>query len=187
MAVIPDLQALQAAAAAIEKTAGDVEADAGVVDGKLQSIPWKGPRRDRVLGLAGAAVSTGRRQAEAERALARALRQLASTVEHELQVLAELAARARRHLEELLARARTLVARAAQEVANATALARSVITAVVDVVTADAAGALRAARSMVARAEELMQTITVRLNGLPDVHDPVWRQLGQEILRWQPV
>jgi len=37
------------------------------------------------------------------------------------------------------------------------------------------------------RAEEGLRSITLRLEGLPEPHDPVWRSLGAELLRWQPL
>lgn len=118
MAILPDLQALRDAANSVDRTAADVDADATGVAGRMEAIPWQGPRHDRVLFLAGAAVTTARNQAETERALARALRDLARAAERELQELAVLASRARRHLEDLLSRARALVARATQELAD---------------------------------------------------------------------
>ncbi len=184
MAIRPDLRTLQAAAAAVERTAADVEADGANVNRQLGAIAWKGLRRERVLALADAAVSSGRRQAEAERELARALRELAGAVERELEQLALLAARARQHLEELLARAQALAARAAEEVATA---ARSLVTIAFDLATGDPNGALRAAQGLVNQVEQVLRSITVRLQGLPASDDPVWRSLGEEILRWQPL
>ncbi len=184
MAIRPDLQTLQAAAAAVERTAAEVDADSATVNRQLGALPWTGARRERVLALADAAVSSGQRQAEAERALARALRELAAAVERSLEELALLAARARQHLEELLARAQALAARAAQEVATA---ARSLVTIAFDLATGDPNGALRAAQALASQVEQVLQSITVRLQGLPPPDDPVWRSLGEEILRWQPL
>ncbi|CAA9253572.1 MAG: hypothetical protein AVDCRST_MAG76-2410 [uncultured Acidimicrobiales bacterium] len=187
MAIIPDLQALREAATSVERTAADVDTDAGGVTSRLEMIPWQGPRRDRVLFLADVAVVTARAQAEAERALARALRELAGAVERELQELAALAERARRHLEELLSRARALVNRAAQELADLAAAAAVAAGLVWDVVTGDVADAVATARSLVQRAEEALRSITLRLDSLPAPQDPLWRTLAREILRWQPL
>ena len=187
MPIVPDLQVLHQAAASVDRTAADVDADANGVAHLLQAVPWQGPRRNRVLFLSDTAVSSARAQAEAERALARALRELAGAVERELQELAALAARARRHLEELLTRARALVARAAQELADLAAAAAAAAGLVWDVVTGDVADAVDRARSLVQRAEEALRSITLRLHGLPEPHDPVWRRLIDEILRWQPL
>ena len=184
MAILPDLRALTHAATAVERTAADVDADAGAVTGRLEAIPWQGPRRDRVLVVAELAVGTARRQAEAERMLARALRELAGAVERELQELAVLAARARRHLEELLARARVLLARAVQELSEVAAAAASFVW---EVATGDVGGAVQAARALVQRTEECLRLITLRLQGLPAAHDPLWRPLATEIMRWQPL
>ena len=184
MPIIPDLEALRAAASAVDRTAAEVDADATLVASRLEAIPWRGPRRDRALVLVDEAVRTGRRQAEAERALARALRELAGAVERELRELAVLAAQARRHLEELLARARALVTRAAQELSDVAATAA---TFVWELATGDAAGAVVAARELVRRAEECLRSITLRLHGLPEPSDPLWRSLAPEIVRWQPL
>ena len=185
MALLPDLQALHAAAAAIERTADAVEADAAAVQHLVEAVPWRGPRRERVLSsVSEGAIRTGRGQAAAERVLARALRDLARTVERELEVLAALAAQARRHLEDLLTRARAVAAQAAQAVAEAS---RAMATVVLEIMTFDPAGALQAAQRTVERAEDALRSISARLHGLPPPHDPVWHRLGLEILRWQPL
>ncbi len=184
MPILPDVQALRDAATVVDATAAGVDADAAEVAGRLESIPWQGPRRERVVLAGLAAVHTARRQAAAQRALARALRELAGAVERELRELAVLAARARIHLEELLARARALAARAAQELADAAAAAASFVW---DLATGDAAGAVQAARTLVERAEECVRSITLRLHRLPEAHDPLWRSLGPELLSWRPL
>lgn len=185
MAFLPDLQTLHAAAAAVDRIADQVDADAAVVHQRLVAIPWLGPRRDRILDqVAEAATGPGRAQAASERALARALRELAGTVERELEALVALAAQARRHLEELLDRARAGVALAAQAAAEAV---RGMATIAFEVFTGDAVGAVRAAQALVERAEDVLRSILLRLHGLPEPHDPVWRRLGVEILQWQPL
>ena len=185
MSLLPDLQTLHAAAAAVERIADQVDADATSADRLVEAIPWRGPRRERILSLvADGAVGTGRRQAGAERELARALRELAGEVERELHVLADLAARARRHLEDLLSRARAVAAHAAQAAAEAV---RSMASVAFEMLTGDPAGAVRAAQSMVDRAEDALRSITQRLQGLPAPHDPTWHRLGVEILQWQPL
>ena len=185
MAFLPDLQALHAAAAAVERTADAVEADAVAMQHLVEAVPWRGPRRERVLSsVSDGAVRTGRGQAAAERALARALRDLARTVERELEVLAALAARARRHLEDLVTQARAVATHAAQVAAEAS---RAMATVVLEIMTFDPAGALRAAQRTVERAQDALAAISARLHGLPPPHDPVWHRLGLEILRWQPL
>jgi len=183
MAILPDLRTLHDAANSVDRTATDVDSEASAVDRRLEAIPWRGPRRERVLLVAGAALSTARAQAEAERALARALRELAGAVERELRELADLAARARRHLEELLSRARALVTRAGQELADVASAAASFVW---DMATGDPAGAVQSARDLVRQAEESLRSITLRLHELPVPHDPRWRAVGPEILRWYP-
>ncbi len=185
MALLPDLQTLHAAAAAVDRIADQVDADAAAVDQRLVAIPWLGPRRDRILAQV-ADVATGpvRGQAASERALARALRELAGTIERELDALAALAARARRHLEELLAQARAGVALATQAAAE---LARGLATLAFEVLTHDPIGAFRAAQALVERAEDVLRSIGLRLQALPEPHDPAWRRLGVEILQWQPL
>lgn len=185
MPFLPDLQALHVAADAVDRTAATVEADASSVSGLLDGLPWLGPRRELVVGGARMAVGVARGQAAEERELARALRQLAVAVERELQVLAALAARARRHLEELLQRARALVAATADAVATAAARAGTRI--LFEVMTFDPMGALREARQAAERAVDTARSITARLQALPVPHDPGWRQLGPEILGWRPV
>jgi len=165
MAILPDLQSLHDAATSVERTAVTVDTDAHGVAARLESIPWTGPRRDRLLEVAEVTVGTARRQAEAERALARALRELAGAVERELRELAALAARARRHLEELLTRARAAAAGAAQDLATAAAAAASFV---FDLATGDPAGAVRAAERLIQLAEDRLRLITVRLHGLPE-------------------
>lgn len=185
MAFLPDLRTLHTAAAAVERIADQVEADAASVDRLVEAVPWRGPRRERILALvADGAVGHGRRQAGAERELARALRELAGEVERELQVLADLAARARRHLEDLLSRARAVVASAAQAAAEAV---RSMASMAFEMLTGDLAAAARAAQSLVERAEDALRSITQRLDSLPAPYDPAWRRLGPGILQWQPL
>lgn len=185
MPVLPDLGVLYAAADAIDRTAATVEADAASVDRLVDALPWRGPRREVVAGGARVAVGVARGQAGAERELARALRQLALDVERELQVLAELAARARHHLEDLLQRAQALVAATADAVAAAAA---SIATRVLlEVATLDPAGALREARQLAEEALDRLRRITLRLHSLPARSDPIWRRLAPEILGWRPV
>lgn len=185
MALLPDLRSLHTAAAAVDRIADQVEADAAAVDRLVEAVPWRGPRRERILSLvADGAVGQGRRQAGAERELARALRELAGEVERELQVLADLAARARRHLEDLLARARAVATSAAQAAAEAV---RSMASVAFEMLTGDAVAAVRAAQSLVDRAEDALRSITQRLHGLPAPYDPVWHRLGPGILQWQPL
>lgn len=183
MAFLPDVRSLIAAAEAVERTAADVDADAAHTHDLLEAVPWTGPRRTRVLALGEAAVRQGHGQAEAERALARALRELAGAVERELEALARLAARARRHLEELLARAHGVV-QAARQAADAAGRALAVV---VDIMAGNPVGAVQAAQAMVDQAEEIRRAIAQRLQGLPEDHDPAWRHLGEAILRWQPL
>lgn len=185
MPVLPDLRALVTAADAVDRVAATVEADAGGVARLLEELPWHGPRRHAVGGGARLAVGAARGQVAAERDLARALRQLALDVEHELAVLAALAARARRHLEDLMHRARALVAAAADAVAGAAAQVGTRL--VLEVVTLDPLGALREARAMAERAGEILRSVVVRLQTLPDPSDPVWRELGPMVLAWRPV
>jgi hypothetical protein len=182
MPLLPDVHALRSAADAIDRTAAMVEADAGSADRLVSGLPWRGPRREVVAASIRMAAGVARNQADAERDLARALRQLAAEVEHELQVLRELADRARRHLEDLLQRARALVD------ATAAALeAASVVThAVVEIVIGDPLGALRDARYLAAQAVERMQAVLARLQSLPAATDPIWRQLGPATLAWHP-
>ncbi|MEO5678964.1 MAG: hypothetical protein ABIS47_04765 [Acidimicrobiales bacterium] len=180
---MPDLRSLTAAAEAVERTAAGVDADGARTQALLEAVPWTGPRCTRVVALGEAAVRQGQRQADAERALARALRELAGAVERELEALALLAARARRHLEDLLARAHG-VAQAARQAADA---ARHTMAVVVDLMIGNPAGAVQAAHALVQQAEDIYRAIAQRLQGLPEDHDPAWRQLGQEILRWQPL
>jgi hypothetical protein len=138
-----------------------------------------------VGGAAHAAVGVARAQAGAERELARALRQLALDVEDELRFLAALADRARRHLEELLRRARSMVEAAADAVTDAVAqLATHVL---LEVVTLDPGGAVREARVLAEQALDRWRSITLRLQTLPEAHDPQWRRLGPEILAWRPL
>lgn len=185
MPVLPDLRALHTAADAVDRAADTVEADAASVAGLVGGLPWRGPRRELVVGGANAAVGVARGQAAAERELARALRQLALDVEHELRLLAALADRARRHLEDLLRRARALVAATADAVAAAAARVASRV--LFEVVTLDPVGALREAKELAERAVETARRITVRLQSLPSPADPAWRQLAPEILGWRPV
>jgi len=185
VALLPNLQTLHAAAAAVDRIADQVDADAASADRLVEAVPWRGPRRERILSLvADGAVGTGRRQAGAERDLARALRELAGEVERELRVLADLAARARRHLEDLLSRARALAVHAAEAAAAAV---RGMASMALEMLTGDMDGAVRAAQNMVDRAEDALRSITQRLQGLPPPHDPGWHRLGVEILQWQPV
>lgn len=184
MAVLPDLQALAAAAVAVERTAADVDADAAAVKALVDAVPWSGPRRERLLVLADGAIAAGRRQAQAERDLALALRQMAAAVQHELEVLAVLASQARRHLEELLSSARGLAVQAAQEAAD---ILRGFVTIAVGVMTGDPGAAVQAAQALAEKADSLLRSITARLANLPAPHDPAWRHLGEEILRWQPL
>lgn len=185
MPVFPDLRALHAAADAVDRAASMVESDAASVAGLVDGLPWRGPRRQIVVGGATAAVGVARGQAAAERELARALRQLALDVEHELRLLAALADRARRHLEDLLRRARALVAATADAVAAAAAQVGTRV--LFEVVTFDPVGALREARELAERALETAWRITVRLQALPVPHDPAWRHLGPELLAWRPL
>ena len=185
MPVLPDLRALHTAADAVDRAADTVEADAAGVARLVDDLPWRGPRREVAAGGARAAVLAARGQVAAERDLARALRQLAIDVEHELQVLAALAARARRHLEELLHRARALVAATADAVAGAVARAGAQV--LFEVVTMDPLGALREARQMAERAGEILRSVSLRLQALPEPSDPVWRRLAPVILGWRPV
>ena len=187
MAILPDLQALRDAATSIERTAAGVDADASAVTSRLEAIPWRGPKRDRVLFLAAGAVGTARSQAEAERALARALRDLAAAVERQLQELALLAGQVRRHLEELLVRARNVAARAAQELAELAGVAAAAASVVWEVATGDPGGAVLAARELARRAEEALRAITLQLAALPGPTDPAWRLLAPRLLRWQPL
>lgn len=185
MSVLPDLRALHTAADAVDRAADIVEADATGVAGLLDDLPWRGPRREVAAGGARAAVLAARGQVGAERSLARALRQLALDVEREVQVLAALAARARRHLEDLLHRARALVAATADAVAGAAARIGTHV--LFEVVTMDPLGAWREARQLAERAGEVLRSVTLRLQTLPEPTDPVWRQLGPVILGWRPV
>lgn len=185
MALVPDLRTLHAAATAVDRTADVVEADAVAVKRLVEDIPWRGPRRDRALSLVtGSVVAVGRSQVGAERALARALRDLARAVERELEDLAVLAARARRHLDDLATRARGLVALAVRHAADAMA---GMAKLAVEVVTGDIGGAVRAAHAMVERAESALRTIIARISTLPEPFDPAWRRLGPQILQWQPL
>lgn len=185
MPLLPDLQALRAAADAVDGTAATVEADAGHVGGLVDGLPWRGLRREVTARAAGAALAAAAGQAAAERDLARALRELALEVEHELRMLAALAARARAHLDELLRRARALVEATGRAVADAAAAA--VARVVVEVMTFDPAGALNEARQLAEEALERLRAITLRLQALPEAHDPVWRRLAPQILAWHPV
>ena len=185
MPVVPDLSSLRAAADAVDRTAGTVEADAAAVQRLVDAIPWRGPLRERVADGARAAVGVAGGQARAEQALARALRQLAATVEHELQVLAALAAQGRRHLEELLHRAQALAQAAADAVAAA--VARAATHLVLDLVSGDALAAVHEARQMADRVTEALRAVVERLTALPDPHDPAWYHLGPAILGWRPL
>jgi len=184
MPVLPDLRALHIAADAVDRAADTVQADADGVARLLHDLPWRGPRREFVADSTEAAVLVARGQVAVERDLARALRQLALDVEHELQMLAALAARARRHLEELLHRARALVAATAEAVAGAAARAGTFL---FEVATMDPLGALREARHLADRASEILRSIAVRLQTLPEPSDPVWRRLAPAILGWRPL
>jgi len=184
MPVLPDLRSLYEAADAVDRTAGTVEADTASLARMIDGLPWRGPRRDLIAGSATLAVGAAGGQAAEERALARALRALAIDVEHELRVLAELADRARRHLEELLRRARALVEATAAVVADAAAQVGPRV--VIEVVTFDPVGALREARRLADQAVDRMRSVMVRLHTLPEPRDPAWRQLGPEILGWRP-
>jgi len=185
MPIVPDLRSLATAADAVDRTAATVDADVAAVDRLVGELPWRGPRREMVVASATTAVGVARGQVAAERALARALRQLALDVEHELRVLADMAARARRHLEELLQRAQALVAATADAVASA--VTHGLTRVVAAIVTADPAAALREARHIADQAARSMQAIVVRLGTLPEPHDPAWRQLGPIILGWRPL
>lgn len=184
MLLLPDVAALYRAADAVDATAARVDADMAAVSRTVEGLLWYGPRRDVVIGAVAAATWPGRQQASAERDLARALRQLARETEAELRVLAELAARARGHLEDLLRRARAVVDVTASAVGE---LASRVGATVVEVLTFDPVAALREARALAEQAVERLRTITVRLNSLPAPHDPRWRRLGPEILGWRPL
>ncbi len=183
MPLLPDLSVLHAAADVIDRTAATVEADAAAAAALVDGLPWRGPRREVVAATTRAAGGVAHGQAAAERDLARALRQLAVEVEHELQVLRELAGRARRRLEDLLGQAQGLADATASAVAAA---AEAVGRVVVEVVTGDPVGALRQARRLADQAADRVRRIAARLHSLPEPHDPSWRQLGPEILGWHP-
>jgi len=185
MPVLPDLRALTAAADAVDRSADTVDADIAAVDRLVGALAWNGPRRDVIVSRVSTTVGVGRRQVAAERALARALRQLAVDVENELRALAELAARARRHLEELLQRAQALVAATASAVVDA--VGQSLPGIVFAVVTADPGAALREAKHVAEQAVRNLQAIAMRLETLPEPHDPTWRHLGPGILGWRPL
>lgn len=161
-----------------------MEAEAGRVGGLVAGLPWRGVRRDAATGSARVAAGVARGQAEAERDLAMALRELAFAVERELRVLDELAARARRHLEDLLRRATALVEATAQAAADAAATG---VRVAFDVLTFDPAGAVREARRLAEAAGDRLLEITHRLQTLPVPYDPVWHQLGPQLLAWRPV
>lgn len=180
----PDVRSLRAAADAVDRSADAVEADAAATARLVEGLPWHGPRRQVVVNGALGAVAVGRAQAEAERALARALRQLAAEVEHELRVLSELAARARRHLEELLRRARSVAAATADAVTRAAAGVGSIVA---EVMTLDPLGAVREARQLADEAEGILRSVVQRLQTLPEPHDPAWRHLGPALLGWRPL
>ena len=184
MPVVPDLRSLFEAADRVDHIADALEADATAVDRLVEDLPWRGPRRDLVAATTRMAVGSARGQVEAERDLARSLRQLAQEVERELELLAGLADRARRHLEELLRRAEALVQRTADAVAEAAVRAANIV---LEVVTVDLAEAVREARELAERAYERLREIVSRLQTLPVSHDPVWRQLGPELLGWRPL
>lgn len=184
MLALPDVEVLYRAADAIDATAARVEADMATVTQLVDGLPWHGPRRSVASASAVVAAGTGRRQATAERDLARALRRLARETEAELRVLADLAARARSHLEGLLRRAEALVVAAAGTLADATA---SVGAVMVEVLTFDPAAAVREARVLAEQAADRMRSITARLHSLPVAHDPQWRHLGPDILGWRPL
>ncbi len=178
MPVRPDLRALTLAADALDRSAGAVEADAAGVDQLVGGLPWHGPRRD-VVGRS-VEVATG----AARSAPAWALRQLALDVEHELRVLAALADRARRHLEDLFRQAHALVRATADAVADLAA--QGVARIAWEVVTLDPAGALAEARALADQAHDRLASVTLRLAALPEPHDVAWRRLGPEILAWRP-
>lgn len=184
MPVLPDLRRLFTAADAVEHIADTLETDAAAVDRLVEDLPWRGPRREVVAATTRLAVGSARGQVEAERYLARNLRQLALEVERELELLAGLADRARRHLEELLRRAEALAQIAADAAADFAVRAASVVA---ELVTMDLADAVREARELAERAYEKLRSIAARLQTLPVSHDPVWRQLGPELLAWRPL
>ena len=181
---LPDVAALRVAADRLDRTAATVEADASTIASLVEGVPWRGPRREVVRGTARAAVAVARAQAGAERELARSLRQLALEVEEELRFLIALAERARRHLEELLRRARALVEATADAVRDAAAQVATRV--LLEVATLDPAGAVREARALAEEALDRLRSITLRLQSLPLPHDPQWRRLGPEILAWRP-
>lgn len=181
MPLLPDLEALRRAADAVDATATALETDVTAMARRIEEIPWRGPRRDEVVGGgARGALILAEGQVDAERALAAALRRLATEVERVLRELAQLADAARRHLEELLRRARAAAAVAA-------AAAGHVARAVADLITHDPIGALHEGRAALRQAEQLVDAIAGRLRTLPEPHDPVWRQLGPQILGWRPL
>lgn len=150
----------------------------------VEGLPWQGGRRNAVTASATAIAGVGRQQASAERELAQALRRLAVDAEAELRFLAELADRARSHLEDLLRRARALVDLAASAVAEAAARVGGML---LDVLAGDPVGALREAREVAEQASDRMRSIAVRLSALPVPYDPQWRRIGPEILGWRPL
>ena len=184
MPVLPDIRSLFTAADAVDHIADTLETDATAVDRLIVDLPWRGPRREVVVATTQLAVGSARGQVEAERELARSLRELAQEVEREIELLAGLADRARRHLEELLRRAEALVQMTADAVVDAATRAANIV---VEVVTMDLAEAVREARELAERAYERLREIVSRLQTLPVSHDPVWRQLGPELLAWRPL
>ncbi len=51
----------------------------------------------------------------------------------------------------------------------------------------DPVGALREAKHLAQQAADGLRSIALRLQTLPEPHDPRWRQLGPEILGWRPL
>ena len=185
MLLLPKVHELRQAADDVDAVAVRVDVDAASVARLVEELPWSGPRREAVRATTAVAVGIARGQADAERELAAALRRLAGEVERELRVLAELAARARGHLEELLRRARALADAAAAAVAEAAA--RVATRVVAEILSFDPVGALREARAVAQQAADRLGVITARLATLPEPHDPQWRRLGPEILGWRPL